>query len=146
MQLLLSPAKLALTFTAALWGAAVFADTPTPQKGIAIELNAADLVGEACRVTFVVTNQSQTPVDQAIYETVFFSTSGQVQLLTLFDFGALPAGVPRVRQFQLGDTACNKIGVILINGANTCKVDGQDAPLCANSLNTSSRLPIELKG
>ena len=97
----------AFSLTATLWGAAVSAQTPTPPVGIAMELNAADLLGEACRITFVVTNQTKTHVDKAIYETVLFSKDGQVLMLTLFDFGTLPATVPRVRQFQVSDTACS---------------------------------------
>jgi hypothetical protein len=136
----------AFSLTAALWGAAVSAQTPAPPVGIAMELNAADLLGEACRITFVVTNQTTTPVDKAIYETVLFSKDGQVLMLTLFDFGNLPAGVPRVRQFQVSDTACSRIGMVLINGANTCIVDGKDAAACTTGFSTSSRINIKLQG
>lgn len=136
----------AFVLTASLWNAAVSAQTLTPPVGIAMELNAVDLLGEACRITFVVTNQTATPVDKAIYETVLFSKDGQVLMLTLFDFGTLPATVPRVRQFQVSDTACNRIGTVLINGANTCTVDGKDAAVCTVGFSTSSRIDIKLRG
>ena len=136
----------AFSLTASLWSAAVSAQNLTPPFGIAMELNAADLVGEACRITFVVTNQTTTPVDKAIYETVLFSKDGQVLMLTLFDFGTLPATVPRVRQFQVSDTACSSIGMVLINGANTCTVNGKDAAVCTVGFSTSSRIDIKLQG
>lgn len=136
----------AFSLTAALWGAGVFAQTPSPPVGIAMELNAADLIGEACRITFVATNQTVTPVDKAIYETVLFSTDGQVLMLTLFDFGTLPAAVPRVRQFQVSDTACSRIGMVLINGANTCTVGDNEADVCTTGFTTSSRIDIKLQG
>lgn len=132
-----------LTGLAALWGAAGSAGTA---KGISMELNAADLVGEACRITFVVTNQTDTPVDKAIYETVLFSKKGSVLMLTLFDFGALPTGVPRVRQFQVSDTSCSRIGMVLINGANTCTVAGDPNDICGSGLDTTSRIDIALEG
>ena len=136
----------AFSLTTALWGAAVSAQTPTPPGGIAMELNAADLLGEACRITFVVANQTTTLIDKAIYETVLFSKDGQVLMLTLFDFGTLPAAIPRVRQFHVSDTACNRIGMVLINGANTCTVNGKDAAACTVGFSTSSRIDIKLQG
>lgn len=138
--------KCAVTLTAALWGAAVSAQEKTASSGIALELNAADLIGEACRITFVATNRMDVPVDKTIYETVLFSTDGQVLMLTLFDFGVLPPSVPRVRQFQVADTACSRIGMVLINGANTCTVQGKKSPVCTQGLTTTSRLEIKLQG
>jgi hypothetical protein len=131
---------------AALGGAAVSAQETSAPKGIDLELNAADLVGESCRVTFVIINKSEVAVDKAIYETVLFSDDGQVLMLTLFDFGALPFEVPRVRQFQVADTSCSRIGMVLINGANRCIVAGKDVPVCGQNLRTSSRLSIKLQG
>ena len=124
-----------LAVAVVLFGTVARADDATPSKGgVALELNAADLVGEACRITFVATNTGAEPIDRAVYETV------------LFDFGALPAGVPRVRQFQIADTACGRIGSLLINGAGTCTVDDAESEACTKGLATSSRLNIALQG
>ncbi|ASM71743.1 MULTISPECIES: hypothetical protein [Roseobacteraceae] len=134
------------TAAAVLFGTAAQAQEATPPAGVALELNAADLVGEACRITFVATNTGTAPIDRAVYETVLFGADGGVMMLTLFDFGSLPAGVPRVRQFQIADTACGRIGSLLINGAGTCTVEGADSDVCAKGLATSSRLNIGLQG
>ena len=54
-----------LTLVAVLFGTAAHADDATPPKGgVALELNAADLVGEACRITFVATNTGTAPIDR----------------------------------------------------------------------------------
>lgn len=136
-----------LTLVAALFGTAAQADDATPSTGgVALELNAADLVGEACRITFVATNTGTAPIDRAVYETVLFGADGAVMMLTLFDFGALPVGVPRVRQFQIADTACGRIGSLLINGAGTCTVNDAASDACTKGLATSSRLNIALQG
>lgn len=80
-----------LAFAAALFGTAAQAqETTSPKGSVALELNAADLVGEACRITFVATNTSAAPIDRAVYETVLFGADGGVMMLTLFDFGSLP--------------------------------------------------------
>ncbi len=135
-----------LAAAAVLIGTAAAAQDTTPPAGVALELNAADLVGEACRITFVATNKGTAPIDRAVYETVLFGADGGVMLLTLFDFGALPMGVPRVRQFQIADTACGRIGSLLINGAGTCTVEGEASDVCASGLAASSRLDIGLQG
>jgi len=111
-----------------------------------IQLNEADLVGESCRLTFVLTNALEADVDQLVAETVLFSAEWGVVLLTLFDFAALPAGRPRVRQFQVPDTSCVRIGQVLINGISTCTVAGGASPLCAEGLSLSSRIEIGLDG
>ncbi|MCR8825830.1 hypothetical protein [Pseudosulfitobacter koreensis] len=135
-----------LATAAVLFATAAQAQDATPPAGVSLELNAADLVGEACRITFVATNTSAAPIDRAVYETVLFNADGGVMMLTLFDFGALPVDVPRVRQFQIADTACGRIGSLLINGAGTCTVDGEASDLCTTGLAASSRLDIGLQG
>ena len=57
---------------------------------ISVELNAAETTEDACKLTFMITNGLETPVDKIIYEAVLFDTEGQVDRLTLFDFGTLP--------------------------------------------------------
>ena len=95
---------------------------------VAIELNRVKPNDGGCILTFVVTNGHPRPIEKAVYETVLFDRAGQVDRLTLFDFGTLPAGRPRVRQFSVSNIACDDLGRILINGAQTC-----DAPDLADS-------------
>lgn len=136
----------ALAVTLAVWSGTVHSETAPPQAGVTLELNNADIVGESCRLTFVVTNNTEAEIEQVIYETVLFSKDGQVVLLTLFNFGTLPIGVPRVRQFQIPDTGCAALSSVLINGLNTCTVGGQDSELCKTGLTTFSRTDIKLQG
>ncbi len=118
-------------------------DTPARLN---LELNAAQDVGGACRLTFVARNETGAPIDQAVFETVIFDTSGGVVSLSLFDFRDLPADRPRVRQFDLPGMACDNIGQALINGASTCVVDGTESGVCQDALTLGSRLSVELIG
>jgi hypothetical protein len=111
-----------------------------------IELNAAQDVEGACRLTFVARNGAETTIDKAVFETVIFDTSGAVARLSLFDFRSLPAGRPRVRQFDLPEMGCDAIGQVLINGVSTCLVDGTESDICVTGLSLSSRVPMELLG
>ena len=117
-----------------------------PPSNIHLELNTLSDTETACRVTFVANNATGSEIDQAVYETVVFDSSGSVFALSLFDFRDLPEGRSRVRQFDVPGIVCSSIGRVLINGANTCTVDGADSSLCENSLSLSSRIAVELLG
>lgn len=114
--------------------------------GLSVELNATDTVGESCRLTFLLSNGLQQDIDKLVAETVLFSDEGGVILLTLFDFAALPAGRPRVRQFQVPDTSCDRLGQVLINGVGTCTIGGAASTACQDALTLSSRVEIGLEG
>ena len=142
-----SPAK--STLLGALLGLAALGtpaakaeDTPAPS--IAIELSAAEDIDGACRMSFLATNSSAADVDQAVYEVVLFGANGGVAQLTLLDFRDLPAGRPRVRQFQFAGMACGDIPRVLINGAATC--NGLPEGGCIDNLLLSTRTGTELIG
>lgn len=122
-------------------------ETPDPAGGhVEIELNAADTDEGACRLTFLVRNAHPAPIGQAVYEMVLFTTDGQVDRLTLFDFGALPPGRPRVRQFDVPDLACDGLGQVLVNGAGTCEAPGLPDGACDAGLRLESRTAIGMLG
>ena len=77
---------------------------------------------------------------------MLFSKDSQVILLTLFDFAALSIGRPRVRQFQVPDTSCDTLGMVLVNGADTCDGGDLTASTCEQALAVSSRTTIALEG
>ena len=91
-----------------------------PQPSLALDLNALEQVGPACRLVFVATNKTGATIDELSLETVLFNASGTVDRFALFDFQSLPLGKTRVRQFDLPDVQCSDIGRVLINGAASC--------------------------
>ena len=113
---------------------------------ISVELNAAETTEDACKLTFMITNGLEAPVDKIIYEAVLFDTEGQVDRLTLFDFGTLPPARPRVRQFVVPQTTCEGLGRILFNGANACETAGSASGVCDTGLLPTSRTSIEVLG
>ncbi|WP_324752149.1 hypothetical protein [Roseovarius sp. Pro17] len=113
---------------------------------VSIELNAAKTNDGACTLTFVVLNGHSAQIDHAVYETVLFDASGQVDRLTLFDMGALPAARQRVRQFSVSGVTCEALGSILFNGADTCTGEGLPEAACESGLMLSTRTDIEVKG
>ena len=113
---------------------------------LSVELNAAETTEQGCKLTFLITNGLEAAVDKAVYEAVLFDMAGQVDRLTLFDFGALPAARPRVRQFVVPETSCEALGRVLCNGASTCEGAGITQQTCETGLLPSSRTRIEVLG
>jgi len=68
---------------------------------LSLELNRLDALDGACRLTFMAENTLGADLEALALETVLIATDGQVERLTLFEFGTLPNGVPRVRQFDV---------------------------------------------
>lgn len=136
------------TFTAALLltcaaTSVVAQDTITDPKLI-VELNTAQTLEGACRLSFMVTNEHPIEITGAVFETVLFKADGSVDQLTLFDFGSLPSNRPRIRQFDVPSLGCDGLGSLLINGATTCEAD--DPNLCVQSLQLKTRTEIEVLG
>lgn len=111
-----------------------------------IELNAVESHEDGCKLSFLVLNGYPADIDRAVFETVLFDAGGQVDRLTLFDFGALPANRPRVRQFVVPGVDCAGLGRVLFNGAQTCEGAGLDPRACETGLRLESRTDIEVTG
>ncbi|ANB33970.1 hypothetical protein A6024_07575 [Rhodovulum sulfidophilum] len=113
---------------------------------LSIELNAVAPAETGCLISFLARNGYETGIDRAVFETVLIDDKGQVERLTLFDFGALPAGRPRMRQFSVPGLDCGDLGQILINGTTACEAEALDEEACAEGLGLSSRTDVELIG
>lgn len=113
---------------------------------VSIEINALEPVDNACRISFLIQNGHGVDIEKAVYEAVLFDTEGRVDRLTLFDFGALPAARPRVRQFVVPGLACPSLGRLLINGAETCTGEGLPENACSRDLELQSRTDVEVLG
>ncbi len=124
---------------------AVQAETEA-KPGLLVELNAVQDVEGACRLTFLIENESKTSIDSASYQVVIFDASGVFERLTLFGFRDLPAERPRVRQFDVRDITCQNLGRVLINGVSSCIVDGNESNICDQTPTLRSRTEVELLG
>jgi len=139
------PAMLMLVLGLAVSATAVDAEDLS-QPSLTIDLNALEQTGQACRLVFVATNATGTPIDAMVLETVVFDAAGTVDRFALFDFKALPDGKTRVRQFDLPDTRCGDIGRVLINGAESCKGPSLKGTECMEQLDLKSSSKTEIVG
>ncbi|MGP1358423.1 hypothetical protein [Roseicyclus sp.] len=128
------------TLLAALWTAA--AQAQSAPDGLSLELNRIDQIEGACRLTFLAENGLGADVEALTLETVLIDREGVVERLTLFEFGALPDGVPRVRQFDVAGLSCEALGRVLVNGVSDCVGPAS----CGEALGLTSRVDVELLG
>lgn len=142
----LRPALTCLILGAAMPGMPALAQEAEIGKAVSVELNAVKAAENGCTLTFLIINGHDSQIEKAVYETVLFDAEGQVDRLTLFDFGALPPARPRVRQFTVPGLACEGLGRILFNGAATCEAPDLDPAACEAGLVTESRTDIEVQG
>lgn len=113
---------------------------------LSIELNAVAAQENACRLIFLVENSLGSDLDALVYETVVFDKDGQVMTITLFDFGHVPDGRPRVSQFDLPAVDCSNVGRVLLNGTHACRGEGLGEDACSEALQWSSRTDVEILG
>lgn len=138
-----TPTSLAVALALGLAGPLAAQDSA---PALTLELNAQEQVEAGCKLSFLARNGHATAIDKVVYETVLFDTTGQVERLTLFDFGTLPAGKPRLRQFVVPGLQCDGLGQILINGASTCEAGELGASTCIEGLGLTSRTDVEMMG
>jgi len=115
-------------------------------EAVLVELNATKSTEAGCTLSFLVLNGHASAIDKVVYETVLFDSGGQVERLTLFDFGTLPPGRPRVRQFSVPGVACDGLSQVLINGAHTCDAPDLAETACETGLTLDTRTKIEVIG
>jgi len=138
-------AAMSLACVLALSGPA-FSKDEVPAPHLSLELNAMQQLEGACRIVFLADNRLGTDLEALSYETVLIDTDGVVDRLTLFDFQSLPEGRMRVRQFDLENAQCGRIGRVLINGAAACKGEGLAGDECIDKLTVSSKTGTEIAG
>lgn len=122
---------------------AAFAQDSDPQ--LLLELNnAAPIDGGGCRLTYVVTNGSDTALSDATYRVGVFDAGGVVSAILALGFGALPSGKTRLALFDLAGQACTDISRLVVDSADSCLLeDGSDSDFCMTGLSTSSRTDIQ---
>ena len=111
--------------------------------GLHLELNRLEQNGEACRATFVAKNGYGSELEETAFELALFDKAGLVSLMTVFDFGALPAGKTLVKRFDMKGIACGDVSRVLVNAATRCRGAGIDTAECAKSFVTANRTDIE---
>ncbi|WP_269584134.1 hypothetical protein [Roseibium sp. Sym1] len=138
MKASLVPALVALTCLSPVPSAA------GPAETITVQLNETATIGEACRLTFVIRNDLPDAVVALGLDLVMFDKSEGVSGYAAVDFGELPPGKTRVRQYDVAKGGCAGISRILLNDVRACEIERGAGRDCLPLLDISSRSEIDL--
>jgi len=142
MKKSLSPAVAALACLSMTLSASV--SVAQMAETIAIQLNEAETVGDACRLTFVIRNELPNTVQALGLDLVMFDKSEGVSGYAAVDFGELPSGKTRVRQYDVAKGDCADISRVLLNDIRACDIEAEGTGDCLSLLTISSRSEIDL--
>ena len=126
----------------AFFGPGAFAKT---SKGsIGMELNKLNADGAGCQAYFVFDNQGGADYGTLKVDLVVFKPDGVIERRFAMEVAPLNAKKRTVKLFELKETACDKIGSLLINGVLECKEGSRTRKDCIDRLVPSSRVDVEL--
>jgi hypothetical protein len=125
MLVVLAPPVLASTATAA------------PDDPIRLELNAADSAPNRCRLSFVIENKSETPIETLKLDLGLFNREGIIQRRLVTEMGPVLRVKTMIKTFEI-DGDCGQVGSILVNDIAACAPG--EPNFCLERLVLSSRV------
>jgi hypothetical protein len=109
-----------------------------PNDPIRVELNLAESVQNKCRLSFLIENKSETPIERLTPDLAIFNREGIIQRRLVAEMGPVYRSKTIIKTFEI-EGECGQIGSILINDITVCTPG--DPGLCLDRLVLSSRVP-----
>jgi hypothetical protein len=109
-----------------------------PNEPIRVELNLAESVQSKCRLSFLIENKSETPIERLTPDLAIFNREGIIQRRLVAEMGPVYRSKTIIKTFEI-EGECGQIGSILINDVTACTPG--DPGLCLDRLVLSSRVP-----
>jgi hypothetical protein len=106
------------------------------ENPIRIELNTMENVQNSCRLSFVIENKGETPIETLKLDLAMFGREGGIQRRLIIELAPVRASKTMVKAFDVeGD--CGQIGSVLVNDVTACAPG--DPGTCLDRLTLSSR-------
>ena len=109
-----------------------------PNDPIRVELNFAESVQSKCRLSFLIENKSEAPIERLTPDLAIFNREGIIQRRLVAEMGPVYRSKTIIKTFEI-DGECGQIGSILVNDITACAPG--DPGLCLDRLVLSSRVP-----
>jgi hypothetical protein len=107
------------------------------EQQIAVELNSGETAQNQCRLTFVVENKGEAPIDVLKLDLVVFNRENRVHRRMVTEMGPVRGAKTIVKTYSV-DGACTEIRSILVNDIPACAPAKPE--VCIDSLALSSRM------
>lgn len=108
---------------------------------LGIELNTIEPTDGKCRLTFVMSNPADAPVDSLKADMAVFGPDGVIKRRLVIEFGPLKPKKTSIRAFDL-DATCDSLGSLLVNDIIACAPETLGD--CLARLELSSRTSVGL--
>jgi hypothetical protein len=109
-----------------------------PFEPIRLELNVAEQVQSRCRLSFIIENKGETPIEILKLDLAVFNREGIIQRRLITEMGPVLRSKTIIKAFEI-DVECGQIGSLLINDVAACAPG--EPELCLNRLALTSRVP-----
>ncbi|WP_019627282.1 hypothetical protein [Thioalkalivibrio sp. ALJT] len=125
---------------------AVVADDSAPGDpgAIGVQLNKLEADGDDCRAHLVLENGLDEAVESFQLDLVVFDRDGIIHRRTVVEMAPLRAGSTAVRAFRMTDTACDRVGRILVNDVAACEGPEGTIGGCADRVQVESLADVPL--
>jgi hypothetical protein len=114
-------------------------------SALAIELNKMEDTERGCLSSFLVDNRTGHQLNRFQLDLVFFDPDGIAAKQMLLDMAPLYVDKRTFATFLLDDTACDKIGSVLVNSVPVCENGSGHEVGCIDLLEVSSRSGVPLQ-
>jgi hypothetical protein len=132
----LSPRGRTLGLALLMWWPVQSSIGAAAENPIRIELNTMENVQSSCRLSFVIENKGEAPIETLKLDLAVFGREGTIQRRLIIELGPVRGSKTIVRAFDVeGD--CGQIGSVLVNDVTACAPG--DPGTCLDRLTLSSR-------
>jgi len=122
------------------------ADSHAQDAGVlTVELNKMEDSEQGCLSSFLFDNRTGHQLNRFQLDLVFFDPEGIAAKQMLLDMAPLYVDKQTFATFLLDDTACDKIGSVLVNGVPACENGSGHEIGCIDLLEVSSRSGVPLR-
>lgn len=113
-------------------------------NSVSIELNKLEPRDKGCRAHFVVSNSSETALESMKLDLVLFQPDGVIGRRIIVDLAPIQPKKRAVKQFDLEDTPCDRIGSMLINEITECRAACGPLDDCLARIAVSSLTSVQV--
>lgn len=111
---------------------------------LSVELNKLEASDKNCRAYLVINNTTDVTYDTMKLDLVMFQPDGIIGKRFVLDLAPLKAQKKTVKLFNLEDTACDKVGSLLVNEVVECKSGGEVLTDCLSRLTLTSLATVAI--
>jgi len=122
---------------------AFVAEPAAAGEGIVLELNKVAVRDDACRLTFVLNNESDAAFSEFLLQLIFFNDQGGVITDAAVDFLQVRPQKTVVRYFDVPELSCPALAKVLLNDVAACSPPAPGGRDCLDLIQPSAHGDVD---